>query len=145
MADDINIDDLLDATLDDLEDLPEFKPFPPGVHAALATLSIKEVNDKQAVELALKGQETLELSEPSKDTPIQAGHETSVLFKLNNEFGRGNMKKLLKPIGEALGLTVTREIIEQCKDMPVVVLTSYRKNKEDPTSPYMNVKELNVV
>lgn len=140
-----DIDSLLDSTLDDLEDLPEFKPFPPGAHRVLASLEIKEVNSKQAVELELKGLETLELAEPTKDTPIKEGDTASVLFMLDNEFGRGNMKKLLAPIGVALGTGNIREVIEQTKGLEVVVVTSYRKNKDDPTSPYMNVKELQVV
>lgn len=144
MSDDINVDDLLDATLDDLEDLPEFKPFPPGVHSVIASLELKEVSDKQAVELSFKGKETLELVD-SNHEPIKEGDEASVLFMLDNEFGRGNMKKLLAPIGQALGTGNIREIIEQTTEMDVVIVTSYRRNKEDPTSPYMNVKELQVV
>lgn len=141
----INIDNLLDATLDDLEDLPEFKAFPPGAHRCQATLAIKEVNDAQCIELSLKGIETLELTEPTKDTPIKAGDISSVLFKLDNEFGRGNLKKVAKPLAEALGTKTTRELVDQVKGVEVVVVTSLRKDKSDPDRHYLNIKELQVV
>jgi len=142
-ATEIDIDDLLDATLDDLEDLPEFAPYPPGVHRVLVSLELKEVNDQNAVELKMKAVETVELSD-TKFEPLAAGAETSVLFLLNNEFGRGNMKLCLKPIGEALGLTKTRDIIEQTKEVECLVLTSLRKDKNDKEKFYTNIKELKV-
>lgn len=142
---DFDVDALLDSTLDDIKDLPEFKPFPPGAHRALASLELKEVNDKPCVEMKLKGKETIQLSNPTEHTVIKEGDEASVLFMLDNEFGRGNMKKTLKPLQEALGAATTRDLIEQCQDVEVLIVTSFAKNKNDPDSPYMNIKELQVV
>lgn len=144
-------DDLLDATLDDLEDLPEFAVFPAGAHRCLATLSIKEVNDKQAVELELKLIEHLEFAEPASDQEMPAGTIASTLFMLDNEFGRGNLKKIAKPLGESLGTGVLRDIIEQTTEMEVAVITSIRRpnkkaiaNGTDPDARYLNIKELQV-
>ncbi len=139
------IDDLLDSTLDDLEDLPEFKTFPAGVHRASATMELKEVNGVMSVELAFVGMETIELAEPSKDEPIKAGDTSNTLYKLDNEFARGKLKQVLKPLGEALGTSVTREIIEQTKEVEVVILTSIRVDKTDTDRKFLNIKELNVV
>lgn len=136
------MDSILDATLDDLEDLPEFKPFPPGQHQAMASMELKVVNSTQCVELTLKGIGTVDLTHPERDKEIEEGHEASCLFMLNNEFGRGNFKKVSIPLAEKLGTRKNREIIEGCKDIEVVVLTKYAKNKSDPDSPYMNVVEM---
>lgn len=140
-----NIDALLDSTLDELDDLPTFEPFPPGVHKVSATLNLKEVNDKQCVTLDLVGIETVELSDPSSDEPLKAGDVCNVLFMLDNEYGRGNLKKVCTPLGEALGTGVIREVIEQTNDMECLILTSIRIDKNDKDRTYLNIKELNVV
>lgn len=138
------IDNLLDSTLDDLDDLPEFKNFNPGVHRVLATFTIKEVNKKDVIELSLKGLETLELTNPTDD-PIKEGDSCSMIFMLDNEFGVGNFKRLATPIAAALGTTTNRETVEQCNDVECLIVTSLRADKNDKDRFYLNVKELNVV
>lgn len=138
------IDNLLDSTLDDLEDLPTFSPFSPGVHRVLATLDMKDINGKQVVELALKGLETLELA-TSTDAPIAEGDSSSTIFMLDNEFGRGNLKKVCTPLGVAMGTGVIREVIEQTTDVECLIVTSLRPDKNDKDRFYLNIKELNVV
>ena len=140
----VSIDDLLDATLDDLEDLPEFKPFPVGAHKVLISLELKEINSKQGVELEMKAIETLELA-TATDTPLAEGDTTSTVFFLDNEFGRGALKKVSIPLAEALGTSTIRELIEACKDVECLVITSLRKDKNDPDRFYTNIKELSVV
>ena len=142
---DMNIDDLLDSTLDDLEDLPEFKPFPAGVHRAMISLDFKEVNGKQVIELEMKALETMELSDPAKAEPLKEGDTTSIIFMLDNEFGRGNLKKIATPIATALGTGSIRETVEGCKDVEAVLVTALRADKNDKDKFYTNVKELQVV
>jgi hypothetical protein len=137
------MDDLLDATLDDLEDLPEFKPFNPGAHKVTATFSEKEINGKQAVELSMTLIETLELSDPQL-TPDAAGTSCSMAFFLDNEYARGNLKKCAMPFGAALGLGTIREIVEGVKDIECLVLTTLRADKNDKDRFYLNVKEIQV-
>lgn len=144
MTDEMNMDSLLDETLDDLEDLPEFKPYPAGAHQALATFEQKIINDSAAIELSFKLVETLELADP-QDTMPEQGATASTMFMLNNEFGRGNLKKCAMPFGEAMGLTTIREIVEGVKDVECVILTSIRTDKKDPDKKYLNVKEIQVV
>ena len=138
-----SLDNLLDATLDDLEDLPEFTPFKPGAHRVTATFEEKEINDKQSVELSFVLMETLELADPQleKDAP---GHTSSIAFMLDNEYGRGNLKKCALPFGEALGLSTIRQIVEGVKEVECLILTTVRKDKTDPDRFYLNVKEIQV-
>jgi len=82
------VDNLLDVTLDDLEDLPAFVVFPPGAHLCLATLEQKKIGEKPAVELKLKLVEHIELADGAEE-PCAAGDESSSLFFLDNVFGRG--------------------------------------------------------
>lgn len=144
MSENIDIDNLLDSTLDDLEDLPEFKPYPAGVHRVQVSLETKEVGGHPSVEVACKLLETAELANPTSDTVPADGSEASMLCMLDNEFGRGALKLVAKPIGEALGTGVIREVIEQAKDIECMIVTSVRKNK-DTGAEYLNIKELQVV
>jgi hypothetical protein len=138
-----NMTDLLDAQLDDLEDLPEFKPFNPGAHQLIATFAEKTINDKAAVELTLKLVETIELSDPQQEFDAP-GTECSMAFFLDNEFARGNLKKVAKPFGAALGLGTIREIVEGVKNVECLALTTLRKDKNDPDRFYLNIKEIQV-
>lgn len=135
--------DILDAKLDDIDDLPEFAIFPAGAHRARATMEIKEVNGKRAVELSLSLIEHMELADPN-DKALPEGSQSSVLYMLDNEYGVGNLKKVAKPFGEALGTQVLKEIIEQVRDIEVAVLTTVRTDKNDPDKKYLGIKELHV-
>ena len=145
MTEAIEGNDILDMTLDDLEDLPTFSPYPAGAHRALVTMAVKEINGKQNVEVLLKAVETLELADATKDEPLKAGDETSLLCGLSNEWGRGELKKLATPIGVALGIAGIRDVIEQCNDIECVVVTYQQQDKNDKTLFRTKVKELAVV
>ena len=138
------LDSLLDATLDDLEDLPSFQPFSPGAHKVTASFEEKEINGKAAIELNFIMLETLELADPQSAVP-KPGDVSNTMFMLDNEFGRGNLKKCATPFGEALNLSTLREIVEGVKEVECVIITSVRTDKKDPDRKYLNVKEIQVL
>ena len=140
------LDDLLDTTLDDLEDLPEFKPYPAGAHRALATFELKEINKKDAVELSFKYMECMELADPQDEMPKEEDTASTIFF-LDNEFGRGNLKLCSTPFGDALGFKTTREIIEGVKDVECVIISTIRYAKEDREKerPFLNIKQIDIV
>lgn len=135
--------DILDATLDDLEDLPEFKVFPNGAHICTISFEEKKVNDHPSVEVKLRAQETVELAS-SDDEPLAPGDEGSVLYMLDNEFGQGGLKALLRPLQEATGEVKTRDILNAANGMTVKVVTKKRQNK-DKTATYLSITSLQVV
>ena len=134
---------LLDYNLDDLADLPEFKPFPNGAHTARIKFEEKEINGNPAIELSLTGVSTEELADPN-DTPIKPGDTASVLFMLNNEFGQGALKAVLKPLGNHFGIANLRQIMEAANGTECLVVTKQRQNK-DKTATYMSVASLSVL
>lgn len=142
-----DLDNLLDSTLDDLEDLPSFTPFPIGAHKVLASFEPKEINGKSAIELSFKLLETLELADASvsEDDYPKAGDTSNTMFMLDNEFGRGNLKKCAMPFGVALELSTIRDIIEGVKEVECIILTGLRVDKNDPDKKYLQVKEIQVV
>lgn len=138
-----NLDSLLDGTLDDLADLPEFKPFPVGTHYVVMTLAQKKVGTHPAIEVTMKAIETKELAN-AEDTPLKQGDETSVAYMLDNEYGQGGFKELMKAAAEKFGVKSNRDLMADLQGAEVLVVTGIRQNKEK-TQSYTNIKTLAVI
>lgn len=138
-----DLDSLLDMDLDDIADLPEFKVFPAGAHRCTMKLEKKMIGTHPAWELGLKLQETLELTDAAEVAP-EAGTESSVAYMMDNEFGQGKFKELVKPLAAHYGVTKIGEVVEQSNGAEVVVVTKVRQNKEK-TQSYLDVVSIEVV
>lgn len=137
-----NIDSILDGTLDDLADLPEFKPFPVGTHKAVLTMEQRVVNKHPSIEVKLKAIETIELPSGSDAEPVSAGQEATVLYMLDNELGQGKFKNLLKQLASTMEEGITnRQIMENANNAEVLVVTALRANK-DKTKMYMDIDSI---
>jgi hypothetical protein len=134
---------LLDANLDDLADLPEFKPFNVGTHRATFKWEEKMVGEHPALVVNLTLLETLEQAN-AEDAPQEAGAETDVSYMLDNEYGVGNMKELLKQLNTTFGFTNNRDILNAVQGAEVVVTTNIRTNK-DKTQKYTNIVTIGLV
>lgn len=143
MNDTTALDSLLDSNIDDLADLPEFAVFPNGVHRVIINWESKEVNKHPCLELGMKLVETVELANPAADQPLAAGAESSVLFMLDNEFGQGKMKSLMKTLASACGTSSIKETMEASKGMEVTVVCKVRQNK-DKSQSYTDVVKMEV-
>ena len=130
-----DIDSLLDGTLDDLADMPSFKPFTPGTHKILLKLEIKKIGDNQAVEVGMKHIETMEQADPAAE-PTTPGDETSVLMFLKHpsiqavELGQGQFKEIMKAAAEKFGAKTNRELIADCNGAEAIVITGLREDKK---------------
>lgn len=143
----MNIDSLLDSTLDSLADLPEFKIFPAGAYQGVIELAVKKMGDNTGVEFSFTNQEVMELSDPSSEAPA-VGATTSVGFLLNNEYGQGAFKKVIASLRDGLQLPETatnREVMEASKGATCVVVFGVRPDKNDKTRFYQQLKEVTVV
>jgi hypothetical protein len=140
----VNIDSLLDGTLDDLADFPEFKPFPVGVHRCQLSFEQKIVNKHPAFQVNLKALETVELPSGSEDKPLEAGAETSVLYMLDNEMGQGKFKQLLSALRDHFGAKSNRELIAEATSAEILVSTELRSNKEK-TKQFTDIVAIQVV
>ena len=140
------LDSLLDVTLDDIADLPEYKNFPAGAHVVKATLSLEEIGDakKPAIKLAMVHVETLDID--PQDTPPNPGDSCSILYFLDNELGQGAFKRAAAVFVEALDLgSSIRAIIEGVKDVECAVVTGLKKDKNDKDKIWLTVKEIKVI
>ena len=138
------LDNLLDLTLDDLDDLPSFEPYPAGAHKLLATFEPKKIGEKDAIELSFKYVELLELANPEDKTPKE-GDTCNTMFLIGNEFGLGNLKKCATPFADMVGSNNLRAIIDGVKDVECAVVTSIRVDKNDASKRYLQVKEIVVM
>lgn len=131
---------ILDGTLDDIDDLPSFTPFPNGAyHIVLPNgLEQKPIGKHPAVECKMKCVEVKELSNPVADeaNKPKPGDECSSVFMLDNETGLGFLKKdVLEPIGSKMGLRKNSEIIAASKNIQaIVVLEKQLVKKNDGTT-----------
>jgi hypothetical protein len=141
MSENFNLDTLLDGTLDDLADAPEFRPYPAGTHKVILTLVQKPINNKPAFEANFKAVETIELANPGEDTPLAPGAQASVAFILDNEYGQGGLKNVLKAAAEKFGAKSNRELIADIQNAEAAIVTSLRANK-DKTAYYTNLIEI---
>lgn len=145
----LNIDSLLDGTLDDLADMPEFKPFPVGTHKVTLKMEVKKINDDHAVEVGLTAIETIEQPAGATEPPLQPGDSTNVLYFLTNknpkvaELGQGQFKELMKALAEHFGAKPNRELIADANGAEVLVVTGRRMNK-DKTKSYTTIEGLTV-
>lgn len=145
-----NIDDLLDSQLDDLEDLPEFKPYPNGAHKCVHTMAIKTGDDKKVyVEGRLKLIEHVELSDPTQ--VLETGAECTQRYDLSNEFARGQIKLVLSGVSEHFGTGSLRETIEAANNIEVLVITKQRKGKaqkdvaEEDRAIFTQIQSMSVI
>lgn len=137
----VSMDDLLDGTLDDLADMPEFKPFAPGAHKLKLNFLQKTINELPSIELKLTMIESVELSNPD-DTPPAIGDTTNILYMMKtkgddgklvrNELAEGQFKELLAQLAPAFPEAKSnRDIMTAAEGYEVLGVTSIRTNKKD--------------
>lgn len=140
---------ILNATLDDLPDLPGFKVPPTGAYAvSIVSMLQKAVGEHPAVEGKFAIVEVLEVTEtgiPDAELPV-AGDEFNVVYMLDNDTGVGFLKEFMKPIAAALGKPTApiSELLVEGKGMTLslVIKRTYDKEKD---RHYLNIKKMEVL
>ena len=154
-----NIDTLLDGTLDDLADMPEFKPFPPGAHkVTIVSWTQKSLDDKKdaskknvMMEMKIKAIETVE-SATGSDEVASPGQEENLSFFLVHhsspqamELGQGQFKEIMKALAANFGAKSNRELMADSTGAEVLVTTGLRKDKSTPPKFYTRLDKLMVI
>ena len=116
---------LLDGTLDDLADRPEFLPFVQGAHTVKLTL-IQDEKKSSVLYAACTLIETLEQADPN-ETPMEPGTKD-----LSNKFGQGDIKMILAAAATVSNERSVSKLIEALKTegMECSVVTENRTNKD---------------
>ena len=153
-----DIDSLLDGTLDDLADMPEYKPFPAGAHlATIMKWEQKTMPDKKdasktnvIMNVRLAAKETVEPA--VADEVVSPGQETEYGFFLIHhsapkamEMGQGQFKEIMKSLAGHFGAKSNRELIADSTGADVLIVTGFRADKTDKTKKYSQLENLKVV
>ena len=141
----VNVDEILDGTLDDLADIPEWKPYPAGGHRVVMTF--ERVAGKPQIRVKMKAIETVELANAT-DTPLQPGAEGSIICQLDNEFGQGTFKMIMGAFKTHLGMpdsAKNSEIMQQAQGMECVVITTIRENSKDKSQKFIKIEAVDFV
>lgn len=138
------LDALLDNTISDLADLPEFKPFPAGAHRCVFNYGTKMIGENPSLLIKLKAVETVELSDPDNDQPLEAGTEIEVPYNLANEFGQGMIKKLAAKFLAAQGMEDGnfRQAFDPFVGNELIFVTTLRTDKKDAEKKYTGIAEV---
>ena len=148
----MNIDQLLDGTLDDLADVPEYKDIPPGIHKCSINFELKQVGDKkfQAIQVTLTAIETVELPAGATEG-AEKGQKSNVLLFLQHDkptvvqLGQGQFKALMKSLAAAYGDQSPRALMEAAQNSEVLAVTSFRQDKRDKTKQYFQLDGITVM
>lgn len=138
-----SIDDLLNASIDSIDDLPSTAAWPVGAHLVVAKL---EVNNKDPKKPMVIGRVTLISTEEQADTsvePAKPNDQYSFMYGLikkdsngeRNEFSMSQIKTFFgNPLVESGDLNenaTIREIVEAYKDGVELLITTGRKMYND--------------
>ena len=132
---DQTVDSLLDETLDDLADLPSSAPFPAGAHQALMFITKPDPKKPGMYCVKFKHEAVLELTSPSAEPP-KPGDEAVLFLHTKkkdgtpNEIGQGQLKMILMPLSERLGIKNIPELLEATKPGIQVGIVSSIKKQE---------------
>lgn len=145
----------LDASLDDIEDLPQFVQLPTGAYTARLVNGIVAKNipgkdgETPVLDMAFTITSVMEVDEKSLDADAgeempKAGDIANFIFQRNNAIGMGFFKEAVKPIAARLQTTQIGALLEGCKNMEVVLLV-VREKKKGADKAYSKIKKLEVV
>lgn len=145
--------DLLDRSIDDIEEMPSFDTPPVGTYQLLVNAATKMVAgkdeqgksvDKPAVILDYEITGTVQLANRDLKEPVP-GSKFGEMFFLGNEYSESNMKKALAPYAVHFGTNNLKDLIkEKIQNVIVTATVKHRfaktdKAKETPFGTVVNV------
>lgn len=141
----VSMDSLLDSTLDDIADLPEFRNLVPGAHlVTIQDVKLEGVKTNSgevpAWKIEMTLDQTLEQVDPN-EAPNEVGSVVKVSFLQDNEFGQGNWKMFFAVLSAITNTSSPRALLDAgVKGTQVIVQTGLRSDKEDKSKKYLQIK-----
>jgi hypothetical protein len=145
----MSLDNILDATLDDLADAPSITLWPNGAHKANLEFKTDEKNPSN-ITLTMTYVEPLELADPTS-LPPQKDDKNFVFFRLKNkdgkpnEYSQGALKEVLKSLQPVVGGSTLSEVMANAKGVEVAVVTKIRVSKDPQYSDQIDIKKIEAV
>lgn len=150
-----NLDELFDASMDDLDDLPP-QGVPPSGHynvtVTFGTKTIGEGKDEREVPCCDYVVDAInELSDPEEEGEVKVGQQFTEFFHLKtkkgekNTFGIGTLKERLKPHSERAGTTNIGELMKNTKQVAIAATLKRRENRKQEGQYNMQLTDVIVL
>lgn len=140
----------MDTSLDDIEDLPQFiVPLSGAYQMTLENIEQKEINDKGCFSCNFVIDEVMELSESpdesSGESVPKQGDKFNIPYFNDNKFSAGLFKSdILLPLAKQFGVKTVGEVVNQAKDLKVLVVMK-RTYDKDKDRHYPKLKKLQLL
>lgn len=148
-----NLDALLDAVMEDLDDLPPMGVPPSGHYNLEVTYGIETIGDdnKQVIAAKYKVIAVNELKDEQDRSDVAEGQQFTEFFHLAkkdgsaNKFGLGKLKQRLAPFVDPSGQTNIRELINWTKGIVVAATIKRTVNKKNEDQFNVDLKDVVVL
>lgn len=149
-----DFDAILDKSIDDLADLPEFKVPDTGIYKLTVQAEAKPINDKPAVVCKYKVREVVELADSSipEESRAKRGDGFDVPFILKDNEGNdsemawGRMKEFMQPFEAHFGEKSIGALVKRLAAEPVDITAKVtkRQRKDDKEKFSASVSDITV-
>lgn len=149
-----DIDSLLDASMDDIDDLPPVG-VPPTGHYTFNVTATREQSNKEGgneyFKFAYEVVEVNEIKDEAEASQAAVGMKFSQMFSpfkkdgSINEYGVGFLKEAVAPFSAHFGTSKMGETIEQINGVVVAATLTRKKDKKDEDRWNFNLKDVTVL
>jgi len=145
-----DLDSLMDASMDDIDDLPPVGVPPSGHYNLLVTAERKENKEKTSeyIQFSYEVEAINEVKDPAEEAQAAVGMKFSQMFSpikkdgTVNEFGIGFLKEAVAPFSAHFGTSKMGETIAQINKISVAASLSRRVDKKDADRFNFNLKDV---
>lgn len=148
-----DLDALMDASMDDIDDLPPVGVPPTGHYNLIVSASREENKDKtgEYIKFTYEVEAVNEVKDPAEESQAAVGQKFSQMFSpikkdgTPNEFGIGFLKEAVAPFSAHFGTGKMGETIAQISKVSVAASLVRRADKKDPDRFNFNLKDVVVL
>lgn len=149
-----DLDSLMDASMDDIDDLPPVG-VPPSGHYNLCVsaerIDPEDTSKNSYIRFSYEVEAVNEVRDPAEESEAAAGMKFSQMFSplkkdgTVNEFGIGFLKEAVAPFSAHFGSGKMGETIAQINKVSVAATLVRRKDKKDPDRFNFSLKDVVVL
>jgi len=145
-----NIDALLDASMDDLDDLPPMGVPPSGHYNLTVSFDIKTIGEenKEVIAAEYLVDAVNELKDPDEASEVLPKQQFTEFFHITkkdgapNPFGIGKLKQRLAPYVDRVGTKNIRELIAGVKEFQIAATVKRSVNRKNEDQFNVDIKDV---
>ena len=147
-----DIDELLNATMDDLDDLPPTGVPPSGHYNLTVTFGVEDIGEgdakKKVVTASYIVDSINELKDEDERSEVAVGQQFKEFFHMTkkdgnrNAFGIGTLKQRLAPHAERFGTNNIGELVQQVQQVAITASIKRTVNKKNEDMWNMQMKDI---